>query len=187
MKKTLLLLAVVALFASQNLIAQDSAAMMKAWTAYMTPGPEQQKLALLEGDFTCDMTFWDNPDKPMKNTGNCTNKMIMGGRYLESRYSGNMMGTQFEGLGTLGFDNAIKTFIDTWIDNMGTGITVLEGHMIGADILELKGQVVDPMTGRRRNVRQTLKWVDANHHTLEMFHEMNGKEVKTMQINLTRK
>jgi hypothetical protein len=34
----------------------------------------------------------------------------------------------FEGISTLGYDNAKKTFFSTWIDNMGTGMMVMEGN-----------------------------------------------------------
>lgn len=38
-----------------------------------------------------------------------------------------MMGMPFEGHGTLAYDNHRKMFVSTWIDNMGSGIMVLEG------------------------------------------------------------
>jgi hypothetical protein len=34
---------------------------------------------------------------------------------------------------------------------------------------------------------QALKTPDKNHHTLEFFEDRGGKEVKTMEINYTRK
>lgn len=186
-KKLFLLLAISAVLGAQNLLAQDPSSAQQNWMAAIAPGPSHQKLAQLEGEFTDETTVWMNPDNPMKTSGTCSNKMIMGGRYLESKHSGNMMGMPFEGLATLGYDNATKTFINTWIDNMGTGIMILTGKMTGDNVLELKGQINDPFSGKAMAVRQTIQWTDATHHTIEMFADMNGKEMKTMEIKLTKK
>jgi hypothetical protein len=186
-KKLLFLLAVSAVLTCQTLKAQNTGAPDQNWMAAITPGPFHQKLAQLQGDFTSETTVWMMPDNPMKASGDCTNKMIMSGRYLESKYNGNMMGMPFEGLGTLGYDNISKSFVNTWIDNLGTGIMVLTGKMTSDDVLELKGQITDPMSGKVQSIRQTLKWVDATHHTIEMFADINGKEMKTMEIKLTKK
>jgi len=39
----------------------------------------------------------------------------------------------------------------------------------------------------KTKVRQAVKFVDANHHTLEFYEDRGGKEVKTMEITYTRK
>jgi len=53
------------------------AAMMKA----ATPGPEHQKLKMMEGKFTADVTATDPASgKEEKSTGSMTNTMILGGR-----------------------------------------------------------------------------------------------------------
>ena len=38
-----------------------------------------------------------------------------------------MMGMPFQGMSTMAYDNGKKTFMSTWIDNMGTGILETEG------------------------------------------------------------
>lgn len=190
MKAIYLLTAALCLLITSNTYAQqDSAAMMKAWMDYMTPGPVHQKMAIGDGEWTADMTMWEKPDAPpTKTTGGCVNKMILGGRYCESRYTANMMGMPFEGIGTLAYDNQRKVFIDTWIDNMGTGITIMEGTWDDAThSLELKGKVVDPMSGKDCWLRQVTTWKDKDHQVMEMYRTQNGKEVKEMEIALTRK
>lgn len=63
----------------------DSAAMMKAWEAYATPGEAHKTLALDNGNWTAESTMWMGPNdqKPMKSTMTANIKMIMGGRYQE--------------------------------------------------------------------------------------------------------
>lgn len=190
MKAIYLLTAFLCLLISSNTFAQqDSAAMMKAWMEYMTPGPAHQKMAQADGEWTADMTFWEKPDAPpTKSSGTCVNKMILGGRYCESRYTAEMMGSPFEGIGIMAYDNTRKAFINTWIDNMGTGIMILEGKWNEADnALELSGKVTDPVTGKEVNIRQVMKWQDNDHQTLEMYRTTDGNEAKEMEIMLTRK
>ena len=190
MKAIYLLTAFLCLLISSNTFAQqDSAAMMKAWMEYMTPGPAHQKMAQADGEWTADMTFWEKPDAPpTKSSGTCVNKMILGGRYSESRYTAEMMGSPFEGIGIMAYDNTRKVFINTWIDNMGTGIMILEGKWNEADnALELSGKVTDPVTGKEVNIRQVMKWQDNDHQTLEMYRTTDGNEAKEMEIMLTRK
>jgi len=135
------------------------------------------------------MTMWEKPDAPpTKTTGACVNKMILGGRYCESRYTATMMGMAFEGIGVLAYDNQRKVFINSWIDNMGTGITVMEGTWDDAThSLELKGKVTNPLTGKDCNLRQVTKWTDKDHQTMEMYRTVDGKEMKDMEIVMTRK
>ena len=175
--------------AFSQLQAQGDAAGQKAWMAYMTPGPIHQMLAKSDGDWKADVTIWMAPGAPpTTNTATCTNKMILGGRYQETKYSGSMMGMPFEGMGLLAYDNAKKVFITSWIDNMGTGIMTLEGPWDdNSKSITFLGKSVDPMTGKDMNVRQVFKIIDDNSQELEMYTLMNGQDFKTMEIKLTRK
>ncbi|MBC9909592.1 DUF1579 domain-containing protein [Chitinophaga varians] len=167
----------------------DSVAAHKAWMAYMTPGPEHQQLAKTEGDWTTDMTFWKGPGaKPEKATGSCSNKMILGGRYQESRFTSDMMGMPFEGLGTTAYDNARKMYLNTWIDNMGTGMMMMEGKWEPAvNGIVYRGKSYDPAMQKTMDLRQVIKFQDANNYTLEMYRMANGKEFKEMEIAFKRK
>ena len=53
----------------------------------------------------------------------------LGGRYVIGKFAGTMMGQPFEGMSTMGYDNAKKMFTSTWVDNMGTGIVHYDGHL----------------------------------------------------------
>ncbi|MCW3467207.1 DUF1579 domain-containing protein [Chitinophaga nivalis] len=189
--KTLHLLtaALCLLISTAALAQQDAAATQKAWAAYMTPGPMHEKMAATNGDWSSTMTFWESPGAaPQTSTGNCSYKMILGGRYQESRFLGDFMGMPFEGIGTMAYDNARKLFISTWMDNMGTGIIVLEGNWEEAEkAVVLKGKCQDPISGKPMVVKELLKWQDNNHHSMEMFREVDGKEFKDMEIKFTRK
>jgi hypothetical protein len=167
----------------------DSAAMMKAWQDYMTPGPMHAMMAKYNGTFTEDVTVWMAPGAPeQKSTATATNKMIMGGRYQESHSTGNFGGMPFEGSSLLGYDNHKKIFQSTWIDNMGSGIMNLEGTWDStAKAINFKGTMCDPMTGKDTPVREVITFTDDNTQKIEMYAMQGGKEHKSMEIVCKRK
>lgn len=168
----------------------DSATMMKNWAAYMTPGQPHQMMARWNGTWTGEVSMWMAPGAPpTKSTSTSTNKMALGGRYQISEHKGNFDGMPFEGMSIVGYDNAKKVFISNWIDNMGTGMMVLEGPWNeSTKTMELKGKMIDPSTGQNMDVRETFREIDANTQIMEMFcNGPDGKEFKTMEIKYTRK
>lgn len=171
--------------------AQDSTnhdAMMKAWQAYMTPGPMHQMLAKGVGEWTANIKMWEDPSKPpTESKGTSEVKSILGGRYIQGNYKGTFNGMEMNGQDITGYDNAKKKFFNTWIDNFGTGIMYLEGtYDEGTSTLTYTGTSIDPMSGKDMPVRETFKQIDADHQHMEMFMTDKGQEFKTMEIDYTR-
>jgi hypothetical protein len=190
MKRLILTLAAVFTTAVFIELAAQSEAEMKAWMEYMTPGDFHKEMAKWDGEWTGDMLMWMSPGtEPQKLTSSCVNKMIMGGRYQSSTHTGNFNGMPFEGISTTGYDNARKKFISTWVDNMGTGIMVMEGVWNeNTKTLELKGKQTDPSTGKEMDVREAFKVIDDNTQKMEMYMTpAGGKEFKSMEIVFKRK
>jgi hypothetical protein len=173
---------------AQAQTAEDQAA-QKAWMEYMTPGPFHQMLAKSDGEWNYSMSAWMKPDaEPVKSTGTSVNRMILGGRYQESRSTGTFMDQPFEGIGTTGYDNAKKMVVSSWVDNMGTGVMYLEGKWDEATkTVTLNGKMLDPMTGKDCPVKEVIKWVDDNTQKMEMYTTVDGKEFKSMELTMTRK
>lgn len=166
----------------------DTAAMNKAWATYMTPGQAHQMLGTSGGKWDAEISFYYNPDSPTVNKAVCENKMILGARYLQSTYKGDIDGMPFEGIGTLAYDNARKIYLSTWIDNMGTGIMYMEGaYDTDTKTLHLKGKATDVVSGKDIPVREAFKMVDEKTQTMDMFETKNGKEMKTMSILLKKR
>ena len=193
MKKISLIVAIGLLLFSFYSQAQDNnqqmTAEMNAWMDYMTPGDMHKMLAKSEGEWKSTITMWMTPDSPPTiNEGTSVNRMILGGRYLQSTHSGNFSGMPMEGIGLDAFDNAKKTFYSTWIDNMGTGIMYMEGKYDPATkTITYTGTLVDPISGKDAKVRETMKYLDDNHSEMDMY-VIDGKiEFKTMHIDFERK
>lgn len=168
----------------------DSATKMKNWMAYMTPGEPHKMLEKSNGTWNGEITMWETPDAPpMKSTGTAVNSMMYGGRYQVSKMKGTMMGQPFEGTSTIGFDNHKKVFVNTWVDNMGTGVMYMEGPWDETSkTMTLKGKAIDPTTGKECDFRETFKIIDDKTQLMEMYSQpAGGKEFKTMEIKFTRK
>ena len=185
-----LVLFLALVFPSYNAIAQemDKDAMMKAYQDAMTPGPQHKMLAEMVGDWEGDITMWMDPSQPpQKSKGTTKYEAIFDGRYIVGHYTGNMMGMPFAGMDITGYDNTKKVFFSSWIDNMGTGMMNLEGTYDDANqTFNYSGEMLDPM-GNKMKVREVLTVTDKDHTKFEMFMDMGGGEMKSMEILYTRK
>ncbi len=169
-------------------MSQDE--MMKAWAAFATPGAPHKALEMTAGSWDVKTKMWMAPGAPPQETaGTSENKMILGGRFLEQRYEGTMMGQPFSGIGTVGFDNYKKKFVSTWVDSMGTGITSMTGTADKTGkVITSWGTMDDPAEKRTMKAKTVVTIVDADHHTYESWHALrDGKMTKDLEIHYTRK
>ena len=185
---TFALLALAAVCTSLSSTAQNSDD-MKAMMAYSTPGAIHQMLAKSAGTWNATVSMWMQPGtQPVSSSATCVNEMILGGRYLQSKNSGNFMGQPFEGIGLMGYDNAKKVFVNSWVDNMGTGIMNMTGTWDEATkSIKFSGTMVDPSSGKDMAFREVLHFVDDNNQVLEMYANAGGQEMKTMEVKYVRK
>jgi len=170
--------------------AQDddaSAAMMAAMQANMTPDEHHEFLQAFAGDWTYTSTMWMTPDAPpMESNGTATIEMTLGGRFLMGTHTGTMMGMPFEGRGTTGYDKASGKYLATWIDTMGTAITMYEGYVEDEKLI-LETDSPDPMTSSMDHHRM-VQWVEGDDaHVMEYYVTSAGaEETLVMRMNYTR-
>lgn len=175
--------------ASAPKMSDEEAAMMKAYDDYARPGTEHAMMAKDDGWWSEEITMWMAPGAPpTKNSAKAHNIMILGGRYQQSTHTGTFNNMPFEGISTLAFDNAKKMYISTWIDNMGTGIMVMEGKPAAkGEVMHMHGKQVDPVSGKEIDVREELTFNEDGSQKMKMFlTPVNGKEYQTMEIVLRR-
>jgi len=164
-------------------------AMMEAMMKAAMPGPAHKALDGMVGSWDTKVTSWMMPGgDPMTSAGTSENKWVMGGRYVEQRFKGDMMGMPFEGLGYSGYDNVKKQYFGTWIDNMSTGMMTSVGTGGDAKTMNFKGTYADPMTGKDVTCDEKVTMVDADHMIFEMWGPgPDGKNFKMMEIAYSRK
>jgi hypothetical protein len=166
-------------------------AQMEAMMKAMSPGEQHKALARMAGDWTFTNKFWMAPgNPPIESSGTMHAEMLMGGRYVEHTWKGDMMGMAFEGRGTDGYDNLAKQYVSSWVDNMGTGIMYQTGTCDGSHkTCTFTSDMLDPMSGKKISTRSVITWPDDNSFKNEMFAKdpSSGQEMKTMEITAKRK
>ncbi len=167
---------------------QMDPAAQQAMMAAMMPGPNQELMKKLAGNFDYTMKMWTDPGSaPAETSGKRTAEMLMGGRFLQETYSGTFMGMPFQGRGLLAYDNMQKKWVSTWIDNMSTGIMTSEGTYDGKGTWTMTGESLDPATGKMVTMRTTVTLKDDKSFVMEMFAPgPDGKDVKMMEMTCTR-
>lgn len=168
----------------------DSAAMMKAWQDFMTPGDKHKWMEETNGTWEAEVSQWMDPAAPpTKVKAKLVQSSTLGGRYVVGKYSSSAWGMPMEGISTMGYDNARKLYVSTWIDNLGTGFVYMTGTFDDATkTLNLKGQQTDPMTGKESDIREVLTMIDKDSYTMSMYGAgMDGKEMKFMEGTYKRK
>jgi len=171
---------------SLNAFAQS--AEEKAFMEYATPGKEHQQLAREVGKWKLTINAYMAPGAaPIQSQGTCVSEQIMGGKFIRSKHSGDMMGMPFEGENTSGFDKATKKYFFTWIDNMGTGVMRGEGTYDEAKkMYNYVGTNSDPMTGKQQAIRETMQWINDDTQEMNLYMTHEGKEVKMLVIKFER-
>jgi len=167
----------------------DISAMMEVYKKMATPGAPHKLLASMAGRWNTKIKSWMEPGRPpLESTGTCEQKMILGGRYLQQEFTGEMMGSPFTGIGVTGYDNHTQKYVSTWIDSMGTAILFFEGTA-SAD-----GKTITQECRYNDPVKGPMKWrsvtqiVDDNTQAFEMYGtDKSGREEKMMEITYTRR
>ena len=158
---------------------------MAAWIALSEPSTEHEFLERLVGTWNAKTRFWMVPDAaPIESAGVSTNEMILGGRFLQSKFVGEMFGP-FEGVGIDGFDRLKQEYVSTWMDNKGTTIMSFNGQVEG-NVRTLMMDLVRP-----DGEKSTMKWVTTivgqDEHKAEGYEAAAGGDFrKTMEIVYTR-
>lgn len=205
-KRTLMLAGVV-LLALVILVAGESVAqekknatkkmpsqeeMMKRWQEAMTPGDAHKKLEAFVGVWSAEVKMWMNgPNgEPTISKGTSENKLVLGGRYAQQDFTGEMMGQPFIGVGYTGYDNFRKKYTGFWIDNMSSAMSTQDGKLDkDGKTFTMWGKMDEPMTGEKgKRVKYVTRVIDNDKHVFEVYDvTAYGDKKPTMRITYTRK
>lgn len=165
----------------------DMQTVMDIYSELAVPGDPHQLLARMAGSWSARGACCMEPGgTTIEHTGISEQRMVLGGRFLQQEFSGEMMGTPFTGIGYTGYDNHTRKYVSTWFDSMGTGIYYFEGSADGNSITQTCSYD-DPVRGQVQ-WRSVTRMVDDNHLTFEMYiTDRSGKEEKMAEMEYTRK
>lgn len=159
------------------------------WIEYMTPTAIHALLSQYTGSFTMEITMsMGEGNDPAIVKVKSEHSMLLGGRFLEMKQHGDMMGMDYQSIMTLGFNNIDKKVALTTITNLGTGTLSLFGDWDEkTQTATLFGPLTNPVTKGIINVRQVVTFVDSNTILIESYDQEGDKtEKKTTQYKFTR-
>jgi hypothetical protein len=172
--------------------AMPSADEMKQMMELAKTNENHKLLASMAGTWKYTVKMYMDPSgKPTESTGTAVRTAVMDGRYLSGDYSGKfkmpgadgkMMDMNFKGMSMDGYDNVKKKFVSGWVDNMGTGIMILEGTYDAATKTFTYTGEYEGMPGMKSKVRQLIKSTDKDNMTMEYYEDRGQGETKSMEI-----
>ena len=180
----------ITLLIINNLHTMSAQETQDPWSTYMNTSDVHALMAEYLGDFTMEITMSTGEGKPpMVIHLDSHHKMLLGGRFLEMKQSGDMMGMAYEAVTTLGYNTIDKNLSLTTITNMGTGTLAMAGlwenSTKAADVL---GVLTNPVSKNTINVRQHFQFVDKDTILIESYDtEGTSAEKKTVEYKLKRK
>ncbi|MEY2559711.1 MAG: hypothetical protein QOG51_126 [Verrucomicrobiota bacterium] len=182
--------------ASSPAANQPSAEEMKQMMELAKLNENHKLLAGMAGTWSYTVKTWMVPGAPpSESTGTAVRKSIMDGRYLTGDYSGKfkmpgadgkMKEMNFQGMSMDAYDNVKKKFISGWVDNMGTGIMIIEGTYDAATKTFTYIGESEMMPGVKAKMRQVIKMADKDHMSMEFYEDRGQGETKSMEITYKR-
>jgi hypothetical protein len=154
------------------------------------PGAGQELLARFAGDWEVVKTFYPMSGEAVKTAGECQQKMIHGGHFLESNFTFfEKDGGKTTGTGISGFDPKAGRFTTVWFDSRQTTMSMREsdGKFDGKEII-LYGASLGGEKPSRRSITRTH--LEDDGRVLVHRHYLvqdDGRERLMMELRLTRK
>ena len=150
------------------------------------PSEQHQHMAADAGVWEGEMQMWMTPDaEPMTMPVTETNTMLDGGLWLFSDFQSG----PYQGRGTFGYDVTKEKFVGTWVDNMSSHMSVMQGEMNEDGELVMYMTGVDPHTKKARKMKSVTKQTGEGQKEFTMYREgsTTGEWVKEFAINYSKK
>ena len=155
-----------------------------------TPVKEHAWLARLAGEWESTMKCQPVPGQPPVE-GKLTEKArMLGGFWIVSEGQGEMMGSPFSSILTLGYDPEKKKFTGTWVDSMTSTLWHYTGTLDEAtQTLTLESEGPCPMQGGKIcKFKEVLVLKDKDHKTFTSHIQgEDGKWTEMMSSTAKRK
>lgn len=174
-------------------MSAEEMAMMEAMGKAGTPGPAHDAFKPLLGSWTYTLKMRMTPTSQwMELAGTIERKAILGGHYFQEDVAGPAMGPggPFQGIGMMGYDNTMKKYVGSWMDNMSTALQTYVGDFDAAKkTFTMTGEFADPTDGGKMKKSKTVMTIkDDKSHTVQMFMPgKDGKEFLSFDMNCTKK
>ncbi len=155
------------------------------------PGDGQQYLQKMVGEWDVVKTFFPRDGgAPGVTKGTCTQRMIHGGRFLESDFVFNDANGQSTGTGMIGYEPQTRLFTSFWIDSRSTRFSVRHSEeAFDGTKITLVGASIGPPAANARRSRTVSVLEDNDRRLIHRQFSINpdGSERPVMQMEMTRR
>lgn len=149
------------------------------------PGEPHEHLAGTVGDWSLTIRIWTAPDtQPVESTGSATGRWILGDRFVETTYEGEVMDRPFEALKIEGFEKASHEYVTTWRDNLGTYTMIFRGTCDSTCATRtMMADFLDPVSRTKLKIKGVTTLTEDEGYSYESFVVMpDGGEFKNMEL-----
>ena len=173
--------------------SEDDDPTLEDLEALAVPSEPHELLATTVGTWDVRIRIWSDPDpeaEPASETqGTAVGRWILGERFVETAYEGEVLGRPFEGLKIEGFDKAEEQYVSTWRDNLGTYTLVFKGTCEDSCVERtMTASFLDPVSKGTFRVKGVTTISGEDTYTYESFViTPNGKEFKNMELDAKRR
>lgn len=177
----------LAVFAAASVI-QEQEPQQQGGMQLPQPQEEHQWLQKLTGEWTSTMSINPGPgQEEMTFEGTETTRSI-GEFWIVAENKSSMMGQEFTGLFTLGYDPEKEKYIGTWIDSMTSHLWTYEGAVDEAGKkLTLETEGPSP-TGGTTKFRETIELKSPDHKVFtSSFQLEDGSWAEMVTVDYRRK
>jgi len=155
------------------------------------PGDGQVFLKAFEGQWTVERNFYPPSGGPANRaTGECTQKMVQDGRFLQSDFTFVQDGKTSTGTGISGFDPQTGLFTTFWYDSRSTRFSIRQSRdpFDGKQIV-LYSASLAASHGQEHQSRTVSHLEDNGRKLVHQQYNLDagGKEHLLMELILTRK
>jgi hypothetical protein len=160
------------------------------WVAMSKPGESHRLMDSFVGTWNVTMKFWSSPQSaPEQSSGVSESRWILGKRFIQESFKGKVGGQDFEGIGLFGFDNGRRRFDTLWLDSLNTSVARSSGAFDPENqIYSFEGQVYDPVLGRDKATKTTIRFLSPTRYVLTMFdHNPVYGDYKSLEMEYVRR
>jgi hypothetical protein len=156
------------------------------------PGPEHKILGKMVGNWETEVKYWTTPgEDEIVFKGEAENTMIMGDRFLQSKFRTGEGVMKTEGRIIVGFDRRHKKFTYWGIDTWGTYSVSASGDLSeDSTKIVMYGEDVDPIMNMTQTYYFIYTLVDDNTMMYEVIFtnpEMTGGAEEHRMVEVTYK
>lgn len=152
------------------------------------PSAEHKLLTDMVGKFTQKIKFNYAPGQFMEGDGAGETISIIGGRFIQIKSVGKIMGMETEVITIMGYDRRKDKYTLFSIDGMGTYSVSAEGDYDAATkIMTLKGTEEDPKSGMKMDFKFIYNLSDDKTRKMDIvFINPDGSENKMVEVTSTK-